>query len=396
MGHLQEEFNLSFGDFALLPGEYQGPLTVRRPCVLSGGGATLWADRGPVLLIESPGVTVKDLRVEVVGPSGGAGTAIRTRDPGTVLEGVEVCGNVEGLAGEAAAWRLPAEVSLGEFASDRENVFCLELDAAGDAELLCPLRDVEVFPARLTAGRNRLDIRVGPLRDNTILYGELLVRTAVTRRIYLTGKALMGAAAGTGDRLLTPEPPGPGAVVPPEEAVPPMEEGVPVMSRGQRLSLEGGGTVKAAYCHRYADAGIEVDPYLFLLRQDGRAGGDGDLLFFGHTEDRGVKVYPASNAGVAVVELEKLPAKVCRVAVCYSIYADEPGRDFSRVDAPLVRVFQDGGELCRFPLSELNREKTVVALELYRYKGGWKLSFVGAGYHSGLKKLCESYGIQVE
>lgn len=394
MRSLQEEFNLSSGDFALLPGEYQGPLVIKRPCVLRGGGATLWADRGPVLVIESPGVTVKDLRVEITGPA--AGTAIRTRDPGTALEDVAVCGSVEGLAGESAAWRLPAEVSLGEFASDRENVFCLELEAAGDAELVCPLRDVELFPTRLTAGKNRIDIRVGALRDNTILYGEILVRTAVTRRIYITGKALMGAAPGTGNRLLTPPPPGPGAVVPPEEAVPPMGEGGTVITRGQRLSLEGPGALKIAYCHQFAEAGIEVDAYIFLLGEDGKAGGDSDLLFFGHPEDRGAKVYPVSNAPVAVVEPGELPRRVSRAAVCYSVYGDEPGRDFSRVSAPLVRVFQGSEELCRFPLSELRTEKTVVALELYRYKGGWKLNFVGAGYYGGLKKLCESFGIQVE
>ena len=47
-------------------------------------------------------------------------------------------------------------------------------------------------------------------------------------------------------------------------------------------------------------------------------------------------------------------------------------------------------------MAGLNLEKTVVALEFYRYKGDWKVQFVGAGYHSGLRTLCESYGVEVE
>lgn len=394
MHNLQEEFNLSSGNFHLEPGEYPGPLVIGRPCVLDGGGATLWADRGPVLDIRAPGVTVRNLRVEVTGPRGSTDAAIRTSDPRTALEDVSVCGNVAGLTGET--WRLPAAADLGEFAPDRENAFLLELEAPAPAQLLCSLRDVALSPSRLVPGKNRVVIQVGPLRDNTILYGELLVRTAVTRRIYLTGRARMGAAPSCGDRPVSTEQAGPGAELPPEEVIPPMGEGGAYMTRGQRLTLEGPGTLKAAYSHQYAESGIEVDPYVFLLREDGRAASDQDLLFFGHPEDRGVRIAPISNAAVVLVDPEKLPRQVGRVAICYSVYGEEARQNFSRVDAPLVRLFQGGGELCRFSLSELRGEKTVVALELYRHKGGWKLNFVGAGYRSGLRRLCESYGIQVE
>ena len=49
-----------------------------------------------------------------------------------------------------------------------------------------------------------------------------------------------------------------------------------------------------------------------------------------------------------------------------------------------------------FPLYDLQKETTVIAIDFYRYKGIWKVSAIGAGYIDGLKKLCESYGLEVE
>ena len=82
--------------------------------------------------------------------------------------------------------------------------------------------------------------------------------------------------------------------------------------------------------------------------------------------------------------------------VSFSIYGDSPGETFSLVTAPAVRLLAGEQERGRFELAGLNLEKTVVALEFYRFKGDWKVQFVGAGYHSGLRTLCESYGVEVE
>ncbi len=70
MEEIQKHFDQSGGDFLLSPGEYQGPLTVSRPCILDGAGSTLWAEHGPVLTITAPGVTIKNLRVEITGGGG--------------------------------------------------------------------------------------------------------------------------------------------------------------------------------------------------------------------------------------------------------------------------------------------------------------------------------------
>lgn len=404
MRSLQEEFNLSSGDFVLSPGEYQGPLVVKRPCTIDGSHATLWADQGPVLVIDAPGVTVKDLRVEVTGPHrhGAAGAAIQSTRPGTKLSGVEAAGTVLGVPGEAENWRLPTSVPLGEFAPDRENAFAFELEAAGPADLVCRLRDVAVTPQRLAPGKNRVSVQAGPMRDNTILFGEILVRTAVTRRIYLSGKCRQGAPVRRAEGLLPVEQPFSGPAEPPLEAVPPSapDGQVAYITRGQRIPADElrESVVKVAYEHQYAGPSIDLDVYVFLLQENGKVRDDRDLIFFNNREpaDRGVRLAPTSGKPLVLAELARLDPSISRVAVCYSIYGDKPRENFSQVTGPLIRVFHDSGELYRFPLLDLTTEKTVVALELYRYKGQWKINFVGAGYRSGLRELCESYGLEVE
>jgi len=66
------------------------------------------------------------------------------------------------------------------------------------------------------------------------------------------------------------------------------------------------------------------------------------------------------------------------------------------VQNPLVRLFAGEKELCRFRPDGLTAEKAVVAAEFYRYKGEWKINFIGAGYQGGLKQLCTGYGVNVQ
>lgn len=352
-----------------------------------------------MLAIEAPGVTVRNLRVEAIGD----GVAVRACAPQVRLENVEVSGAVLGVDGEAEDWRLPAVISLGEFAAGMDNAFAFELAAAAGAELDCRMRDVEMFPRALAPGKNRIVLKTGALRDNTILYGEILVQTAnVTRRIYVEGKARMGARPGTPDRLLSLQLPDPAPMVPPAEAIAPLaeDERVVYLTRGQRLPAGelAEGTMKVIYQHRRAKPSIELDGYVFLLREDGRVRGDKDLIFFSNpnSADGAVRVASAGGFPLLTAELAKVSAEISRIAFCCSIYGEDPRENFSLVEEPIIRVFHGSTEIYRFPLADLRSEKTVVAVEVYRHKGGWKLSATGSGYRSGLRQLCEGYGVEVE
>jgi len=409
MENIQNQFNASKADeFVLEPGEYQGPLRIERACTLDGCGATLWGGSGPVLEIAAADVTIKNLRVELTGEAStdAAGIALRAAAGAANLrlENVEVKGAVVGLAREAENWALPSVIALGNFAANAENTFTLEIDAAAPAQLECKIRGVRLTPQTLQPGPNRLALTTDELRNNTILYGEIMVKTAVNRRIYITGKALDGAPVHNEGQ---PVPNGPAVSLPvqmtaPCELVAPHidDSNVQHIKRGQRLSIKEwqDSVLKIVLEYQTDDAQLDVDGYCFLLQSGGRVRRDEDLIFFGNQESEGgaVKVSQLNDRPLALVEPAKAPAEVERIAVCYSIYGDNPAQRFSAVQGATVRILNADKEIYRFALDELYEEKTAVAVEIYRYKGEWKMNFVGAGYRSGLRHLCESYGVEIE
>lgn len=392
---LQGAFAAAGERFELPPGEVEGPLRVDRPCVIEGGGTTLWAAHGPVLTVASAGVTVRNLRIEVT--ESGDQTAVRSEAPDVVLENVEVRGDVMGIPDEAPHWELPPVISLGDFAAEETNTFALKLHAAGTAELYCGIGGVGVHPGRLAAGEQTVGLTAAGLRDNTVLYGGLEVRTKVLRRIAVTGRAKKGA-------LRRQEAPPvfiveeERSVAAPEARLAPAVSGVPYMKRGQRIGfgeLGGQGVLKAALEYQGFRRPLELDCYLFLLQGNQKVRGDSDLVFFGNRTASDGAVRLSDTGEVALLDLGRVESTVERIAVCWSVYGDEPEKNFSQVQEPVLRIFSGERELCRLKLENLE-VKTLVAVEVYRYKGAWKLNFVGAGYRDGLRRLCESYGVEVE
>ena len=84
------------------------------------------------------------------------------------------------------------------------------------------------------------------------------------------------------------------------------------------------------------------------------------------------------------------------MTIAYSVYAGDRSKNFSRVRAPRISISADGRERIAFVMDGLADETTVVAVEIYRYKGEWKLSAVGSGYRDGMARMCNRYGIEVE
>ena len=156
--------------------------------------------------------------------------------------------------------------------------------------------------------------------------------------------------------------------------------------------------IKFIYESMSSSPGIDIDSYCFALGANGKVSRDEDLIFFGNPEaaNSSIRTGSADSKPLALIDLDKVDPAVCRIALCYSIYGDDPHQNFSGVSSPVIRVFGGDREMLRFELKDLSEEKTVVAAEVYRYKGEWKINFVGAGYKSGLTQLCESYGVNVD
>ncbi|MFD0064532.1 TerD family protein [Streptomyces sp. NPDC056690] len=95
------------------------------------------------------------------------------------------------------------------------------------------------------------------------------------------------------------------------------------------------------------------------------------------------------------VDLDAVPEAAHRVSVLLALPAGpgDPDR-FGAVAAPFVAVTGlDGSEVASYTITDLDAESAVVALELYRRHGAWKVRAVGQGYAGGLGALLTDQGL---
>ncbi|GHI96333.1 TerD family protein [Streptomyces olivaceus] len=95
------------------------------------------------------------------------------------------------------------------------------------------------------------------------------------------------------------------------------------------------------------------------------------------------------------VDLDAVPDAVHRVSVLLALpVAGQGPARFGAVAAPFTAVTGlDGEEVASYTLTGLESESAVVALELYRRQGGWKVRAVGQGYAGGLAELLADQGL---
>ncbi|GAX50565.1 TerD family protein [Streptomyces olivochromogenes] len=94
-------------------------------------------------------------------------------------------------------------------------------------------------------------------------------------------------------------------------------------------------------------------------------------------------------------DLDALPGTVHRVSVLLALPTGVGGPvRFGAVAAPFVAVTGlDGSEVASYTITGLDTESAVVALELYRRQGVWKVRAVGQGYAGGLAELLTDQGL---
>ncbi len=384
-------------------GEFEGPVLIGKPLHLIGSGTTIWAKRGAVIEINANGVTLENLRVELTEGSF-TDTAISSGFL-AVIRNVEVVGKVSGFGAADGFFDVPRAIELGLFAADETNVFTLSVNVPERAEIVCGIRDVTFSPAVLEPGRNTVTITVSNISAQTLLYAEVLFKSTFTRRIYLSGKPAAGIPAVSGKCLFTA--PVREMNAPSPQACPPTDvislsqpqsrtaNEKLTLTRGQRVSLSQHIDPRFSILFTGdVPTGWEVDPYVFLVGENGKVADDSGLVFFGNESSPNKEVVYDPDSGRVDIDLTKADYRITKIVLAYSIYAGNPSKTFSGIKTPRVKL-RDTEERVIFPLEGLSNEVTIVAMEFYLYKGEWKISAVSAGYNDGMAKLCNSYGLEV-
>lgn len=438
--NIQQILDQAKGIVVLPPGEFEGPFYIDHPCTVEGNGTTLWCGGDAVIVIDSPDVTLRNLRIEMIDTGDGHYSVCASSEVKT--ENVEIIGLTSGFGEEDLCPELTKQLKLGTFRSDEQNSFVFELYSPGYSQIETDIQDIIPEPSKLVPGINRIKISTERLPSGTFLYGDLLMKSAFVRRFYLHGtvsdtvetvtemcistvdtekteklKASVKKSSEVVKSLIS------GYVRASQDAASPVSneqqkrtpdikstadehaaenkpsvrrDSAHVLLRGERISINefSGKPIRIYMSYRALFKQIDIDPYAFMLDETGVTSCDDDFVFFGNRETMsGALTFMEDNS--IKLDLSRVPAHIKKISFVYSIY--QPSRDdnFSKVMDPFVSLVQDESEIVRYTASELYAETTIIFMEIYRHSSGWKLNTVGQGYREGLKRLCANYGLIV-
>lgn len=396
--------------FASLPaGEYEGPFTVSRPVKIIGNNTVLWGKCGTVLDIRSNNVSLENLSVEITGNS--SETAVLSKDPKTIVKNVYVNGNAFGFENENDCFILPKIISLGKIKPN--EAFELYFDAyfGCDCLISSEINGISVYPENVKKGKNEIKIHIEPCSEDAVIYGAIEVKSLFLRKIYLNFSVSDDFTVQSGIKVFDSD-----------EQKQSKTDTVPEIShdfddfpeyenvqeiidtenivKGQRLNMADvfGDIFASEFFFESCDKGIEIDCYTFLLNEDALAEKDDDLVFFGNNDGGNGAVRYTDNSvhKVVSINLEIVPERIQSIAIVYSVYGDDPDLNFGKIYNARIVFTGGNGEKSTFTLDTPLSGKTLIAAQVYRKDGKWKLNAVGQEYKSGLKKLCESFGLTIE
>lgn len=408
---IQELFDGCGSELTLEPKIYKGPLVTDRPCRINGNGAIIVCGDSESVRIESGRTELANIKIERSSSAAGMPPILHcpedTRLSGVILRGDMVRGNKL-----TAVSQYPDRIDLGVMPANSRNTFRFSISVSEDTVVENPIDGVSVLPERLSVGENELTVSVEPLRDEVTVFGHLIFKCAagVGKRVCLSAvsskscvecsetvalrfpKTAAAISDGTEYRSVD---------TPPAEVISPQtsHENCQLLRRGQRMAFgKEVGSLKLQFAADIIEKNMDIDGYAFLLHENGKTLIDEDMIFWGNTNspENSVRIAGEGKEAHFAVDLGNVPREIKKIAFCWSIYGDNAEECFIHVKSPKLRIVADNTTSYIFPMDGLMREKTIAAAEIYRYGDDWKINCIGSGYHSGLRRLCEDYGVDIE
>lgn len=427
MGSIKDQITITTdrGYIKVRPGEHEGPLLINKRLTLEGTNSTIWCREGPVIETVVENIVLKNLQIEVTGdnPTRDKQVAIRVlgnSKPSFI--NVEVRGLIEGVPGESDDWSYPQSLNLGNLAPAKKYIFAIRLMVPVSCKIVSKAAGVSFNPELLQPGLNEIKMQVGPLIQDSIICSHFFIRSAFIRRVHIYGRVLPVGATETPtavDRALIwdadyknkPEDKPKTPQIRPRDI-----EGKNILQKGERVDLTklmpdlneiiiGFGWD----INEYTNSSYEIDCSAFLLDQHSKVTKDEDFVFYGNPKgDNGCVLLPDQillNEGTTrdqkqiAVNLSFIPEHLRKIAFSITIYESNSRKQcFNQLSNLYVRLVNQKkkSEIFLFYIDDLSNETAVVAFELYRYKGHWKVAATGAGFLGGLNALCKHFGVEVE
>jgi len=152
------------------------------------------------------------------------------------------------------------------------------------------------------------------------------------------------------------------------------------------------GPLSAPTVEIAVDLATAGDLSALLVTDSGKVRTDADFVFFNQPSGPGVTLQPGAGVGTLSISLAAVPADISQVRAVITL---ENGT-FGGVAPPVARVSAGGQSLYEYRIDGLSSESIVIALEVYRRGGDWKVRAVGQGYAGGFAALVTDHGVSVD
>ncbi|WP_405487111.1 TerD family protein [Nocardia sp. NBC_00511] len=139
-----------------------------------------------------------------------------------------------------------------------------------------------------------------------------------------------------------------------------------------------------------------ADLSALLVTERGTVRSDADFVFFNQPSGPGVTLTPgaAGQPAALAITLAAIPADIQQIRAVVTL--DDANSSFGRTAPPVAYVSDNAGNvLYEYRIEGLSTESIVIALEVYRRQGDWKVRAVGQGYAGGFAALVTDHGVQV-
>ncbi len=170
-----------------------------------------------------------------------------------------------------------------------------------------------------------------------------------------------------------------------------------LLTKGSNTALPAAVNQWHVVIHWEGEPG-SVDGSALLLGADGKVRCDGDFVFYNQPSDASGAVTYLSCESAApeqrmAIDLEAVAADVQTIAFVASTHVGLLSA-FGNLKAALLDPA--GTPALEFTAPNLDQERAIVMIELYRRKDIWRLRAVGQGWSDGLSGLARDFGVEVD
>ena len=169
-------------------GEYQGPVTIRRPIKIVGKKHAIWSKKGPVLSVEKGEAVLQDLSIEITQNdhsklSEEETVALDVSPSATIkTEKVFVRGNVKGVIGEEGTWDYPPAINLGSLRPEVSHEFKIDLLIPIKCKIRCDISGLILKASNAVGGSTTLTVLLEGMGTGTRLRGKITIESGMISR----------------------------------------------------------------------------------------------------------------------------------------------------------------------------------------------------------------------